>query len=355
MSRKTPNVVFGLVGNTVKVVTMPAGKVATVHDMSRIPGFRISSIYLLYADANDNWFCSANNFQDTGTQIGCFDKSTGATQVLNLANATEQQGSGSAVALDNLTASQLTGCGVHQFMISAKGTWMHVEMNGCGANFPYPAASHAAEMFWQMGTSHVTYAVGFSGGHQAIGTDDEFIEGTGSPAVSPCSSSGYSNIGYSFWEGHQLGTNAAPDYVYLNNCSPTMNEQSQHQSWLNNATDSYANQYPFLGITQEKTSNNGAYPEWELVMFQVSNAYSAWQSGNYATAPGGTAWRIVHTYNEPTNSQCALAVYVTPSISSDGKYAAFSSDWMGQTGTNTTRSCANHRRTDVFIVKLPSP
>jgi hypothetical protein len=69
-----------------------------------------------------------------------------------------------------------------------------------------------------------------------------------------------------------------------------------------------------------------------------------------APASRGRLWRFAQTWNDPPQAQCSFLDYSSPSISPDGRWALFPSDWRGQAGTDGT--CSNRRRTDVFIFEL---
>jgi hypothetical protein len=371
MSRTTPNLVYGLSGTVIKSVQMPRGITKAVHDMAAIPGFRIHSPYLLYFDAGDQLFCTSNNYQDAGTQLGCYNKSNGTTYVLNLANATVQTNSGSPVALDNLNSSLLAGCGIHEFIVSDDATWVKIEFDECNdsaneQNGPWPNQSYVnhGEVFWQVGTNHVTYEVYNAGGHQAMGWGSAYINSPGTPPFDEVCGSVWGQyiqaLEFMYMFGNNLGSGAIPpsppaaNYTQLAACNPPLGQGSAgysvHQSWLNNYGDSYQNQYPIFANTAELTSLSGVYLMNEIFAVSTQQGYANLQAGIYRTSSNATIWRFAHTYNDPTNNQCGGIVYDTVSVSADGKYAAFTSDWMGQTGTGP---CTNNRRTDLFLVKLP--
>jgi hypothetical protein len=69
------------------------------------------------------------------------------------------------------------------------------------------------------------------------------------------------------------------------------------------------------------------------------------------TAPAyqGRLWRFGQTWNETPAAQCSFLEYASPSVSGDGRYILFASDWRGNTGSGV---CTNGRRTDTFILEL---
>jgi hypothetical protein len=68
----------------------------------------------------------------------------------------------------------------------------------------------------------------------------------------------------------------------------------------------------------------------------------------------GTVWRFAHTYVTAA-SQRFSTKYAIGSISQDGRFFAFSSDWMGTLGSESgSSSCTvgTDCRGDVFVVAL---
>lgn len=325
-------------------------------DFSTVPGFTVSTLFGMQVDTSDAWVCVMNNSEDSGNIVGCYNASTGHTEVLNIANATYQADSGSPVALDNLTAAQTVGCGVHETYMR-DGSWFHFGLNGCSAFPSGYSGTGCCQVFWQIGTNHVTWqpssnSAGGAGflfsGHEAMGDNGYIIYDTASNFGGGC---GFSE-NPTEWNAASIGSNGSPQYAPTQACSFSMSFDDDHLSWLNNAFDSYKNQYPFFAWPNRDTTNTGVPYEWEIIAFATNPvAYSNLQNAIYGPqSTGGTIWRFAHTYNDPISSQCALMEDVSPGVSFDGKFAMFTSDWDGGTGTGT---CTNSRRTDVFIAKLP--
>ena len=110
-----------------------------------------------------------------------------------------------------------------------------------------------------------------------------------------------------------------------------------HISWTNNRAGPRVNQYPVLMATISNRGN--AFLANEIAAMETS-----------AAPYRGRLWRFAQTWNLPTRSQCVFLEYSSPSISPDGRWAVFPSDWQGQTGDGGV--CANGNRTDVFVFEL---
>lgn len=313
-----------------------------VNFKTSIPGYTVTTMYAPLGpwwDHSDGWFCTGSDEQDTGTEMGCYNKSTGHTQVLNLAAATEQQNSGSPVALDNLSTSQLKGCGIHETELSFDGTWATITVNGCTA---FPKYTTSGIIFWELGTNHVTYDVYEQSSHN--------VAGYGSILISKWSNScnSYDSRSWAYKDENNTGTYASPHYVSMPAClNPPAVLFDAHESWFGNQNDANVNAYPFIMWSNTNTTNTGGYMEWEIDAIQTGPAQTQFNLGNWGDMVPSTIWRLAHTYNDPINSQCPQAIYTTLAESFDGKYISFSSDWGGQTGKGT---CNNNRRIDVFIL-----
>lgn len=352
-SATNPDLVFGLDVDGIHFdsfnwTTNVTTQLVNVHGIS---GFSPTSLYLSYCDSNDAWCATSSSTQDKGTEAAFYNLQTGHTAVVNLAAATVQLDSNSPVAMDNVTAAFLAGCGIHEMIPSLDGTWWDFTVNGCSfSGLPHGFDS----LYWQVGTNHVAYIQDTNevGGHEAMG-NGVYINAPG--ASVGCSGSFVSNA-MALWNPSTFGGDPG-NWVGVTNCSSvwTGDFSAQHFAWLNNFPDSSSNSYPILNLFTTASANAGDVYEWELIMIDMAAANAALKAGGpYQVWPSSspTVWRIAHTYNDPFNNQCPAQAYQSPNISQDGKYALFTSDWLGQTGVGT---CANARRTDVFLVQMPLP
>lgn len=354
-----PNLIYGIDTDGVHFDSynwVTKAKTQLINTSTAIPGFTPIHTYLNYGDALDHWFCFSSNTQDSGTLVGCWNQNTGNTAVANLGAATTQSNSASAVAMDNLTSTNLAGCAVHEIQSVLSGIYWVITVDGCST----PPVSPNFEAFhWQVGTNHVFYNEdpNAGGGEGYFGYDLTFKE------IGGCSP--FVDAATAMFKEDAFGGNPS-NWAGVTPCSPQylFNYCNAHASYLNDYNDSYVDQYPFLffQITQSSTTSTTGCPklsgdtnEFEIIMVQDSVAYATLMVPTYRTYPSTVAeWRIAHTYNDAIDDQCPWIGYTAAQISQDGKYAAFSSDWQGGTGTGIDGcSGSPSRRTDVFIAALP--
>jgi hypothetical protein len=208
---------------------------------------------------------------------------------------------------------------VHNVKISKDGNWLVVAPTGCLVSIclhgPY---------FWQIGTTNV-YDCGQGGlcdGHWTEGYT-HWINNNGTPyanqvmRVFPEPSSAR-NITHVFPEG-------------------LTGNLDQHQSW-NNVDP--GDTLPFGSSTWSPTL---PFPgPWYNEIIAVASDNS------------GTTWRFAHSFIT-TKSQDFSTQYAIGSISQDGKFFVFSSDWMGKLGSVSgaaTCTIGTDCRGDVFVVEL---
>jgi hypothetical protein len=353
-SLATSNLIYGIDvdGKTLKSCVAGAsscGTITTIKDLSTIPGFSVTTkTGSLEWDDTDTWFCAPSGVQDTSNanKIGCYNKTTTNTQVLNLTLATEQQNSGAGVALDNLSTAQLNGCVVHEINIGRDAAWLDVNVNSCTA---FPGTTSYGLFWWQMGTNHVTILPPLFSSHEAMGFGSIFINVPHNQP--PCAT--YDNRGWDMWDvttpGGPLASQA--DIVEMYGCTVIAdgNDFDAHVSWQNNKNDANVNAYPVIVMPFPSAigdTNHNYYMEWEIDAIQTGPAYTNIQAAMYRTAPTATVWRIAHTFNDAWGTQCNVP-YLSPNVSPNGQYIAFWSDWKGQTGSGP---CTNSRRFDEFVV-----
>ncbi len=81
----------------------------------------------------------------------------------------------------------------------------------------------------------------------------------------------------------------------------------------------------------------------------------AWYNEVMCTSPvSGTTWRFAHTFTS-VRSHRFNSAYAIGAISQDGRFFAWSSDWMGTLGSESgasTCTIGTNCRGDVFVVEL---
>lgn len=368
-SSANPNLLWGFDwnnGNDISTYNFATSTQTDIKDVTTIPGISFNTGFGLMLDNTDTWACFLTNVEDVAEEVACYNTVTGASQWLNLTTATEQQNpagmSGSPTALDNLNTTTLAGCEIHESYGLRDGTWLVLGMNGC-SNYPAGTTmTSCCSLYWQLGTNHVTYQTSSSssgggvlyGGHRSMGVNGVITIGTPTPDP-PCGFYG----DWAYWDAKSPGVNGTPHYAAYGGCDLQPVFDDDIVSWNNDYNDSFANQYPVMIFLKTQTANTTTPLQWEVFGFQTSAAYASFQAATYGTpmTRTSTIYRFAYTYNDPASSQCASVIDSAAPVSNDGKYVMFTSDWQGGTGssmgTMAAGNCANNRRTDVFVVKLP--
>lgn len=209
---------------------------------------------------------------------------------------------------------------IHNVRLSKDGEWMVIDPGGCLTGVC------AVRYFWQVGTTNVTAC----------------------RAGSDCS--GHWTEGYTHWindpnemitAGRLFSDPATYSYLVAANPSGLIPPWDTHQSW-NNADTSDST--PVFATTASATK---PFP-------------SAYYNEILATATdgSGTVWRFCHTFITgplPGNSYNFDAQYGIGSVSQDGRFFIFTSDWMsslGSTSGGATCLVGSNCRSDVFVVQL---
>ncbi len=210
---------------------------------------------------------------------------------------------------------------IHNVKLSKDGNWLVVATAGClissCSNGPY---------FWQIGTTNVSSC------------------GDGKSGGQWCS--GHWTEGYSHWinnyDAGKYVTRPFSDPAAFDLLNPTVpfgviDPLDQHASW-NNADP--ADSLPFFLTYWSQTT---PFP-------------GPWYDEITAVAPNnsGKVWRFAHSFITG-RSQIFSTEYGIGSVSQDGRFFIFSSDWMGTLGSQTggsTCTVGTDCRGDVFVLEL---
>ena len=208
---------------------------------------------------------------------------------------------------------------VHNVKLSKDGNWLVVAVGNC-----LLSVCSQGPFFWQIGTTNVISC------------------GDGK------SCDGHWTEGYTHWVNNN-NTPISNQVIRLFDQSNSVNNLThsfppgftgnfdQHQSWNN---VDLADSVPFASSTWSPTTPFPA--PWYNEIIAV------------AADGSGTTWRFAHSFNS-TRSQNFSTQYAIGSISQDGKFFVFSSDWMGKLGSEsgaTTCTLGTDCRGDVFVVEL---
>jgi hypothetical protein len=208
---------------------------------------------------------------------------------------------------------------IHNVKLSKDGNWLIIESTTCTSS-----TCTAEPYFWQVGTTTVNSCGqgGSCGGHFTEGYS-HWVNNDNSPMSN--------QVERAFAQPTSITnlTNSFPQGI-----TPPFD---QHQSWNNvDAADSL----PFFAVTWSTTT---PFP-------------APWYNEIIAVAADGSGktWRFAHDFTS-THSQRFSTEWGIGTISQDGRFFIFSSDWMGQLGSESgTAACTigTDCRGDVFVVEL---
>jgi hypothetical protein len=208
---------------------------------------------------------------------------------------------------------------IHNVKLSKDGNWLVIAAESCTSS-----KCSKGPYFWQIGTTNVTSCgdSGLCGGHWTEG--------------------------YTHWvnnDNSPLGNQVMRSFADANPASLTRSVPGgihapfdQHQSWNNvDALDSL----PFLASTCTPVSKDFPAPWYNEIIGVASDG-------------SGKVWRFAHSFISSKSSAFSTK-YGVGSVSQDGRFFIFSSDWMGTLGSETgNKACglATTCRGDVFVVQL---
>jgi hypothetical protein len=208
---------------------------------------------------------------------------------------------------------------IHNVKLSKDGNWLIITPTACTSS-----TCSSGPYYWQAGTTNVTSCGqgGLCSGHWTEGYS-HWINCDNSPMAN--------QVIRSFAEA------ASARSVGNDLPSGIVAPLDQHQSWNNvDPMDSV----PFFSSTW---SNLKPFPApWYNEIIGV------------AADGSGKTWRFAHTFIT-TNSQRFSTQYAIGSVSQDGRFFIFSSDWMGSLGSesgNVSCTVGTNCRGDVFVVEL---
>jgi len=210
---------------------------------------------------------------------------------------------------------------IHNVKMSKDGNWLVIATAGCLIS----SCSHGP-YFWQIGTTNVSSCGDGKNGGQKCG--------------------GHWTEGYSHWinnyDGGKFVNRPFADPTLLGYVVPItpagiQDPLDQHASW-NNADP--ADSVPFF-----------------LTFWSIASPFPGpWYNEITGVSPDGSGkvWRFAHSFITG-KSQIFNTQYGIGSVSQDGRFFIFSSDWMGTLGSQSgTPACTVGKdcRGDVFVLEL---
>lgn len=216
---------------------------------------------------------------------------------------------------------------IHNLLINKGGDWMGIvpcQVASSGFCGVICLANPCMGFFWQIATTTIEIPQNNLGGH-------------GTPGYATTV-----NIFNGKYTGRQF---TSPGIITTYSPVALSGQVQQHQGWYN---DIAGDTYPFLASTFTPGNNLSTYS-------------GPWFNEIIGVTPHANAitYRFSPTFN--TNQSTAFAVQqAIGAVSQDGRFFAFSSDWMGTLGAdNGSSTCVlagpqggTNCRGDVFVVKL---
>jgi hypothetical protein len=249
--------------------------------------------------------------QGTGVYVAAYKAGSGCTLVnTQTGRVTGDWGASGTIAIpDRFT--------IHSARLSRDGQWMIITRTNCTSS-----NCQVGPYFWQIGTTNMI------------------------PCQAGENCSGHSTEGYSHWvnnmgPGNQLMRSLAQPataWEITGVLPPGIAAPlDEHPSWNN------ADPADSLPIFMSSWSQTTPFP-------------AAWYNEITAVAADGSGkvWRFAHNFIA-TRSQIFGTMYGVGSVSQDGRFFVWSSDWMGTLGSQAgtpTCSIGQDCRGDVFVVEL---
>ncbi len=212
---------------------------------------------------------------------------------------------------------------IHNTKMSKDGNWMIITSDVC--LLTAPAVCVANPYFWQIGTTNVESCAqgGNCGGHYTEGYTHWVNNNNSSP-----------------WASQFMRSFATPTVTtLLTTQTPPSSDwlMDQHQSWNN-------------------VQPGDSVPLLSTTCTVISPFTAPWENEIIGLAPDGSGktWRFAHNLIS-TRSLNFSTTWGIGTVSQDGKFFLFSSDWMGNLGSESgaaTCTLGSDCRGDVFVVEL---
>lgn len=282
--------------------------------------------------------CVAEGPQDEGHRLVCYDRRRKTSQVIDLREQT-LDGKPLPVRFRGESAALPRSAGIHTITLAPDGRYLAIDSHGntvCGTPGLPNYASTALFIDLDGGAGY-EWNVSCGSTHWAYGYDSVMMQST-SPKWTPKDNNGPCNSDSRGVARRRTDADIDSSLAILQPCrafDPATWDVNVHLTWANNAP---GNSAPVVIATV--SGHAGAGMLWNEIAAAETTA-----------APySGRLWRFAQTWNDPVSSQCRFLDYSSPSVSPNGRWVLFPSNWRGQTGKDGV--CAGGGRTDVFVFEL---
>src|SRR5881296_2152478 len=309
-----PDIIYFLNGNKIAKYNKSTGVTTNLGG----PPNGDAVTYATAVIGQDNWVCSAAGagYQDSYTKFFCINPSnTSQYQFVDVYNKTIN-----GAPATNLTkwptsaAGQVIG--IHAIAPGTGSEWVYLSFHQQSWGGNGDAIFNLQSQTWSL----VTNADPYWSGHATLG-DGKFTNASGTKTGDP--------RGYLVRDPDDLMN--ASKYLFVAQPADTAGWcTGEHPSWHNSSTNPNA---PILISRFAPTSCTGAWTG-EIILAAVDGS--------------NTVWRVAH--NHATDGLNCFYGQGFAQISSDGKWALFSSTWDRTLGPDTAWGCTT--RIDTFLVDL---
>jgi hypothetical protein len=331
-----PDVLVGIAGGVAKTYNVVSHTWATVFN----PAATNWGGWSWLSGWGGNSVCVAEGPQDEGHRLACYDRATKNTLVFDL-HAQTVNGVKFPVYYKGQSVTLPGGVTMHTIAMAPDGNWLAIDTHGnkacsVGTLVNYASTSLLIDLRNNIGYE---WNIACGGTHWAYGYDSVMMQ-SASPKWNAAGANGPCNSDARGIARRRTDAAIDSSFASMAPCrffSPATWNIGVHLSWTNNLNDANANNYPIIMATSDEGVSNSFL--WGEI--------AAMETG--AAAYQARLWRFAQTWNDRATDQCGFLSYASPSVSRDGKWALFLSDWRGQTGTGV---CTNKRRTDMFLFEL---
>jgi hypothetical protein len=332
-----PDLIVGLADGAATTYNVTKKKYAKIFDPS---GTRWRAGAWMSAWGGER-VCITEGPQDKGYRVVCSERESAKTHVIDLHDQTIG-GRPFTVYFQGKPVELPGSVGVHTITLAPDGNWLAVDTHGntpCSVKGLPNYAGTAIFINLETNTGY-EWNTACGGTHWAYGYGGGMMQ-SASPKWTPAGNEGPCNSDSRGIARRNTDSTVDSSYALTGPCSffnPATWAVNVHLSWTNNRDDDRVNQYPVL-LSTISGAGSGLFLANDIAAMETS-----------APAYQGRLWRFAQTWNDPVKSQCGFLEYSSPSISPDGRWAIFPSDWRGQTGSGGV--CAQGNRTDVFVFEL---